>query len=95
MKTLRIILIALLLGCLLPLPYGYFSLVRIFAILCFGLFAYKAYEKGKMQEVIIFGVLLLLFQPIYKIYLGRVIWNIVDVVVAIYLIVTMKNEEDN
>lgn len=34
-----------------------------------------------------FGVLALLFQPIYKIALGRIVWNIVDVVVAVFFIV--------
>ena len=33
-----------------------------------------------------FGTLALLFQPIYKIALGRTVWNVVDVVVALLLI---------
>jgi hypothetical protein len=36
--------------------------------------------------LIIFIVLALLFQPFEKIALGRVLWNIVDVGVAVYLI---------
>jgi hypothetical protein len=36
--------------------------------------------------MILFIVLALLFQPLLPIALGRVIWNIVDVVVAGYLI---------
>lgn len=34
-----------------------------------------------------FGALALLFQPFIKIALGRLIWNIVDVVVAVGLVV--------
>lgn len=34
----------------------------------------------------VFGILALLFQPIYKIALGRMIWNIVDVIVGIFFI---------
>jgi hypothetical protein len=35
----------------------------------------------------VFGILAMLFQPMYKIALGRTVWNIVDVIVAIFFIV--------
>jgi hypothetical protein len=38
---------------------------------------------------IIFIGLALLFQPFFKIALGRQIWNIVDVIVSIFLIATI------
>ena len=39
--------------------------------------------------MIIYGSLALLFQPFFKIALGRVIWNIVDVIVGIGLLVSL------
>ena len=36
--------------------------------------------------MVLFVVLALLFQPFLPLSLGRVIWNIVDVVVAVYLV---------
>jgi hypothetical protein len=46
--------------------------------------------------MIIYGGLALLFQPFFKISLGRQIWNIVDVVVGIGLLISifMKPKEN-
>ena len=72
--------------CLAPMPYGYYMLVRFVAMVVFGLMAYQYYTKQKAIASVIFGVLALLFQPIYKIALGRVTWNVIDVLVAALLI---------
>ena len=39
--------------------------------------------------MIIYGALALLFQPFFKIALGRELWNIVDVIVGIGLIISL------
>jgi len=75
--------------CLLDMPYGYFQLVRFLALAGFGFLAYKANEEDKSEQVFIYVALALLFQPFYKIALGREIWNIVDVVVGVGLIVSI------
>ena len=86
MKHLYPIFSVLLLLCLAPMPYGYFMLVRFIAMVAFAIMAYHYYEDKKEYLAITFGVLAILFQPLIKIALGRTIWNIVDVVVAIFLI---------
>ena len=48
--------------------------------------AYQYYASHKTIAATVFCVLALLFQPIYKIALGRVTWNVIDVVVAVLLI---------
>ena len=75
--------------CLLAMPYGYFQLVRFAALVGFLILAFKANEQGQKVEAIIFVCLAILFQPLVKIALGREIWNIVDVVVGIFLIVSI------
>ena len=55
----------------------------------FGLLAYDAFSNKKAPMAIIFLGLLLLFQPVHKIALGRDVWNLVDVIVAVGLIVTL------
>lgn len=87
MKHIYLILAAMMLLCLAPMPYGYFQLVRFVAMIVFGLMAYRCYQNQKMVATWVFGALALLFQPIYKIALGRVVWNVVDVIVAIFLII--------
>jgi hypothetical protein len=51
--------------------------------------AYQSQEQSKQTEMIIYGGLALLFQPFFKITLGRELWNIVDVVVGIGLILSI------
>ena len=87
MKQMYLFLAAILLLCLAPMPYGYYSLVRFVAMVGFCIIAYKYYQAENERLAWTFGTLALLFQPFMKIALGRLIWNIVDVVVAIGLIV--------
>lgn len=82
----KIPLAILLFLCLLDMPYGFYQFVRFLALIGFGILAYKANEESKKTEMIIYGGLALLFQPFFKIALGREMWNIVDLVVGIGLI---------
>lgn len=70
------------------MPYGYYQFVRFAALVGFAILAYQAHEEGREREMIIYGVLALLFQPFFKIALGREIWNLVDVLVGIGLILS-------
>ena len=96
-KAIKIGLAIVLFLCLLDMPYGYYQLVRFVALIGFGILAYKAKEEKKNTEMIIFGGIALLFQPFFKIALGREIWIILDVIVGIGLIASIlikskKNE---
>lgn len=84
----KIGLAALLLICLFNMPYGYYQLVRFIALVAFSYLAYLAYTRNRPGEAFVFIGLAILFQPIVKISLGRTLWNIVDVVVAIGLIIS-------
>lgn len=88
-KTIKIVLAVLLFACLLDMPYGFFQLVRFVALVAFGVLAYQAHQQGKQTEMIVFGALALLFQPFFKISLGRELWNIVDVIVGIGLLISV------
>jgi len=44
MKQVYLILAALMLLCLAPMPYGYFQLVRFVAMVAFGVMAYRYYH---------------------------------------------------
>lgn len=87
MKYLPLYLSASLLICLAPMPYGYFVLVRFLAMVVFGYLAFLYFKQRKEVLTWTFVTLALLFQPFAKIGLGRTVWNIVDVIVAIGLIV--------
>ena len=81
-----IVLSVLLLLCLAPMPYGYYQLVRFIAAVVFIVLAWHHYNIKEVSLSVVFGALALLFHPFYKIALGRAMWNIVDVIVAIMLI---------
>ena len=87
MKYTCLILAALLFLCLAQMPYGYYQLMRFVSMVVFAVLAYRYYEKKQEGLMVLFGALALLFQPFVKVALGRTMWNVVDVVVAIILIV--------
>lgn len=87
--AIKIVLSILFLLCLLDMPYGYFQIVRFVGLVGFGILAFQANEIKQKEMAIIYIGLALLFQPFFKIALGRQIWNIVDVIVSIFLIVTI------
>lgn len=90
MKTIiKIILAILFFLCLLDMPYGYYQFVRFIAMVGFAILAYFTSNKENKVEMIIYIALALLFQPFFKIALGRVLWNIVDVLVGIGLVISI------
>lgn len=85
-KYFYLILSAILLLCLCPMPYGYYTFVRFVSMVACGAMAYRYYTQHKIVLTTTFGSLALLFQPFIKVALGRVMWNIVDVIVVVLLI---------
>ncbi|MDC1222221.1 hypothetical protein N8Z47_06090 [Salibacteraceae bacterium] len=79
-------LAVILLVCLLDMPYGYYQLVRIISFVCFIYLGIKNYRSDHHAFLVIFSIGVILFNPLFKVALGRLIWNIVDVTYAAILI---------
>ena len=94
-NAIKIVLAILFFLCLADMPYGFYQFVRFAGLIGFAILAYQANQQGRQTEMIIYSGLALLFQPFFKIALGRQIWNIVDVVVGIGLVISifMKPKE--
>ncbi len=94
-NVIKVILTILFFLCLADMPYGFYQFVRFTGLIGFVILAYQANQQGKQTEMIIYGGLALLFQPFFKIALGREMWNVVDVVVGIGLLISifMKPKE--
>lgn len=94
-KIIKVVLSILFFLCLLEMPYGFYQFVRFAGLIGFAILAYQANQQGRQTEMIIYGGLALLFQPFFKISLGRQMWNVVDVVVGIGLLISifMKPKE--
>jgi hypothetical protein len=71
------------------MPYGYYQAVRFIGMVGFVLLAYFSYQQQQKVAVIVYITLALLFQPFLKIALGRTVWNVVDVIIAIGLILSL------
>lgn len=93
--VIKITLALLFFICLFDMPYGYYQFVRFVGLVGFAILAYQAHEQNRQTEMIIYGGLALLFQPFLKIALGRQMWNVVDVIVGIGLLISifMKPKE--
>jgi len=72
------------------MPYGYYQIVRFAASSTFIILALTLPESkyASVQKILLIS-LALLFQPIIKIALGRTLWNVVDVIVGITLIISI------
>lgn len=80
--------------CLLDMPYGYYQFVRFASMITFGFLAYKEYEaKEKSTFFFIWIISAILFNPIIKFSFGRTIWNIIDVVLALTLLISLKSKK--
>jgi hypothetical protein len=71
------------------MPYGYYQFVRFIGLIGFAILAYESNNQSRPKEIFIYCGLALLFQPFIKIALGRDVWNTVDVIVGIGLIISL------
>ena len=96
-KIIKIVLAVLLLLCLAKMPYGYYILVRFVAFVAFGVLAFITYqERNKIDvAILLYIALALLFQPFAKVALGRTLWNVVDIVVGVGLVVSLFLDNNN
>lgn len=77
----------LLIICLLPMPYGFYSIVRLATCIIFGIWAYTFHIRQKKELAIIAGAIVILFQPFIRIPIDRFTWNIIDLILSISLLV--------
>lgn len=84
----KIILSILFIGCLFDMNYDYFQLIRFVGMVGFAILAYKQYKKNDFYFVTWLASAILI-NPIFKISLGRTVWNVIDIVWALLLIVSI------
>jgi hypothetical protein len=91
-KIVKIGLAIMLFICLLDMPYGYYQFVRVAATLVFVLFAIQSYNLKSNAMILIYVILAILFQPFEKIALGREVWNVLDVIVGVGLLLSVGQD---
>lgn len=93
--SIKIILSVLFLVCWLKMPYSYYQFVRFVGMLAFIWFAYLDNENKNKPLSIFWACSGILINPIIKISLGRTMWNIVDLIWVVVLVLTLVNDFDN
>lgn len=86
MTKLKIILAVLSLICVFDMPYGFYQLYRVVAMVFFSYLFYVEIENKGWNLIWLISAILV--QPIFKISIGRDLWNIIDIIFAILLIVS-------
>lgn len=81
------LLIALLIGCIFKVPYGYFQFVRIAGCIGLAYLAYLEFEANKPLTGTLCVIGAILLNPIYKIHFVRSLWNTIDLIIAGLLII--------
>lgn len=88
----KIILILLFLLCWLDMPYTYFQFVRSIGMIGFAIIAYDEKQKGNERLAIFWGLSAIIINPIIKVSLGRLLWNIIDLIWASILFHSLIND---
>lgn len=71
--------------CLFDMPYGFYTLVRFAAMAAFAYLSYEYFKQKRDGMGFLFAALAVLLQPFAKIAIGRTLWNIIDILIALLL----------
>lgn len=71
------------------LPYGYYILLRWVVTATFSFLLYKSYHDISDTWKWILGIMVLVYNPILQLNLGRDIWTIVNIVTIIITLLTI------
>jgi uncharacterized membrane protein len=88
-KTPLIVSIVMLFLAILPMPYGYYMLIRLVVCGTAIYVAYYAKQVNREKWMWAMGFIALLFNPLILIPLDRATWSLVDLAVAILFIVSL------
>lgn len=92
LQIIKSVAVVLLLLCLLPMPYIYYTIVRIFIFVSMIIFTYNDNPKKKFWKYCIYVFFATLFNPLVRIELPRIIWNVIDVLLAAIIFVNLIYE---
>ena len=95
MKTqiaIKTIISILLVVCLFEMPYGYYEFVRLTSFIGFILLLINNHKSEKilLSSMSMLGVIL--FNPIFRIFFHRKVWNIIDIVVSTLLLIWLISD---
>jgi hypothetical protein len=81
-KSIYYLCAALLVLALAPMPYGYYTFLRLVVTIVACITAFSFYKEGHVTWAWIFGLVGILFNPLIQVHLSRDIWMILDLLAA-------------
>ncbi|MDO8770461.1 MAG: hypothetical protein Q7K57_17510 [Burkholderiaceae bacterium] len=73
-----------------PLPYGYYTFLRIVATVVFVWAGVIAWDRKHVMLAVSFGLMAVLFNPVLKVHFSKELWVAFDLVAAAVLLVTSR-----
>lgn len=90
-EYLKVVAAATLFAALLPWPYGYFVLLRWVVCGVCGWTAYSAAQSQKVGWAWALGLIAVMFNPIFPVYLTRAAWTLIDIVAGVVLLYSIHH----
>jgi len=88
-QLLKLILSGILILSFLKMPYAFYTFSGYLLFAGFGWLAYDAFERLDHVDVKIYIMVALLYNPFIKLPIPHLLWNIINAVVIIALIINM------
>jgi len=71
-----------------PMPYGYYTLLRLVGCIVFAVAAFAALARRYAALPWVYGLMALVFNPVFKIHFAKDLWALIDVAAAVLLFAT-------
>lgn len=84
-RTIEGVLFLLLLLGLVKANYGYYQALRTLISFGFAFMSFTNFKKCSKRKAFVFLALLIVYQPLFSLALGRELWVFLDIVVACFI----------
>lgn len=85
-KLVWLVPIAALGGALLDMPYGYYQLLRVLVFCATAYLAFESHKRGDVAWAWALGATAIVYNPFFKLALGREIWTMVNIATIVLFI---------
>ena len=94
-KLFYLIPLIMLIFAILPLPYGYYTLLKLVISLSSILIIFQIYKRYYEVNnlIIIFSIIFLIYNPVFPIYLNKTIWIPINILTALAYLYLIKIEK--
>ena len=74
-----------------PMPYGYYTLLRLVGCIVVAVATFAALARRYATLPWVYGLMALVFNPVFKLHFPKELWALIDVAAAVLLFATAKS----